>query len=166
MFVLTARVSRGKLMLGILALAALVAALVLLFAEKDTAPAAETAAVRPVTERKISTNEERVAWLVSQGWLVEAEPIESKSVVIPREFSDVYAAYNELQKTQGFDLTPYAGREATRYTYAVKNHPSGGEVVADLIVCKGKIIAGDVQSAALDGFMEPLVGNESAGTGK
>ena len=34
---------------------------------------------------------------------------EVKEVIIPEEFDDVYSAYNEIQRSQGFDLTQFAG---------------------------------------------------------
>ena len=49
--------------------------------------------------------------------------------------------------------------EAIRYTFRERKHPAGGEdIVADLVVCGQTVIAGDVQSTALDGFMTGLKG--------
>ena len=42
------------------------------------------------------------------------------------------------------------------YLYKVLNHPKETEVFADIIVYRGRVIAGDIQSAALDGFMNGL----------
>jgi len=78
-------------------------------------------------------------------------------MTIPLTFEGVYAEYSRLQTEQGFDLARYAGQEVTRYTYAVENHPRSTEFVfADILVCKGRVIAGDVQCIALDGFMHGL----------
>ena len=44
-----------------------------------------------------------------------------------------------------------------RYTYQITNYPnSSDQVVADIVVYRNRIIAGDVQSTALDGFMHGL----------
>lgn len=151
MFVFTARVSKKHITAALLAIIVIVAA-VLLFTQRGES--ADAAAVRSSVAK---TNEDRVSFLNSLGWIVSDEPIEEQTVVIPKDFSEVYAEYNKLQQSQGFDLTKYAGREAVRYTYAVKNYPTGEEnIVADMIVYRGRVIAGDVQSASLGGFMAPL----------
>ena len=52
-------------------------------------------------------NAERVEFLNKCGLIVEPEP-ESREIEIPAEFNDSYSEYNELQKSQGFDLLPYS----------------------------------------------------------
>ena len=147
MFVYTAKLSRKKLLAVLLAVAA-VAALILFFAlrggGKRSAPA-------------VRTNEDRVAYLEALGWEVEDTPLETQEVIIPETFEGVYEDYAKLQADQGFDLAKYAGMEATRYTYVVENYPDAqGQVVADLLICRNRVVAGDVQSVALDGFMQGL----------
>jgi len=46
--------------------------------------------------------------------------------------------------------------EAVRYTYKVLNYPNAENVVADIIVFRNEVIAADVQSTSLDGFMHGL----------
>ncbi len=99
------------------------------------------------------TNEERVAYLQSFGWQVQTEPAETREVMIPAEFNDVYTAYNTMQKAQGFDLEPYAGESCTQYLYKVENYPNETEVYATLLVYGEQIIGGDVASTKVDGFM-------------
>ena len=99
------------------------------------------------------TNEERVAYLQSFGWQVQTEPTETREVMIPAEFNDVYTAYNAMQKAQGFDLEPYAGESCTQYLYKVENYPNETEVYATLLVYGEHIIGGDVASTKVDGFM-------------
>ncbi len=153
MLFLTAKLDKRKIIGGALALLVLAALAVLLLGgggdrDETAGPAAAGTAAR--------TNEQRVAYLGGLGWEVETDPIDTQTVTIPKDFSKVYADYNTLQKAQGFDLKKYAGLEATRYTYEVKNHPTAkGKVVADMIVYRGKVIAADVQSLSADGgFME------------
>jgi hypothetical protein len=113
----------------------------------------ETAALSAV----VKNNNQRVNYLNSLGWEVDKSVLEEQKVVIPRDFSDVYKKYNEIQISQGFDLQKYGGIGATRYTYKVLNYPDAtGNVVADIIVYRNEVIAGDVQSNALDGFMVGL----------
>lgn len=99
------------------------------------------------------TNEERIAYLQSFGWQVQSEPVETREVMIPAQFNDVYTAYNVMQKAQGFDLEPYAGEICTQYLYKVENYPDEDEVYATLLVYGEEIIGGDVACAKVDGFM-------------
>ena len=157
MFIYTAKFNKKKAILAVVILAVILCAIVLIAGRADSA--AETAGLTAA----VKDNAQRVEFLNSLGWEVEQEPLEEQAVVIPKDFSGIYEEYNELQLSQGFDLTKYKGIEATRYTYKVTNHPSGEDsVVADLIVYKNKVIAGDVQSTALDGFMHGLAFPETA----
>lgn len=99
------------------------------------------------------TNQERVAFLQGFGWQVGAQPVETREVLIPAQFNDVYTAYNEMQRAQGFDLEPYAGQSCTQYVYQVTNYPGETEVYATLLVYGEEIVGGDVASARVDGFM-------------
>ena len=99
------------------------------------------------------TNEERLAYLQSFGWQVQTEPSETREVMIPAQFNDVYTAYNVMQKAQGFDLEPYAGQICTQYLYKIENYPDESEVYATLLVYGEEIIGGDVACAEVDGFM-------------
>ena len=66
--------------------------------------------------------------------------------------------YNEIQKAQNLDLTPYAGKRAKRWTYNIKNYPGyegdSGTVQANILVYEGAVIGGDICSTELDGFMQ------------
>ena len=109
---------------------------------------------------KIKTNEDRIAFLAQFGWEVAAEPTESTTVTIPREFDKVFSAYNEIQRAQGLDLTTHAGRTVERYTYTVTNYKGyDGVVLANILVRRGKVIGGDICSAEsgsfLHGFQAP-----------
>lgn len=151
MFVMTMKLTRKKAVLIILAIAVLLAAIVLIISAGSR------------TDGKLVTygiglksNEERVEYLKSLGWAVDAEPLEERTIVIPREFSDILLAYNELQIEQGFDLGDYAGMEVQMYTYSVTNYPANSNVLAQLLVYNGQVIGGDIHSTALDGFMHGI----------
>ncbi len=157
MLIITAKLDKRKLILGALALVVLVGAAILLFSGSGGEAEASLSAVA-------KTNEQRVRYLESFGWQVSPEPVEEQTVTIPRDFSKVYTEYNDLQKSQGFDLKRYAGLEAVRYTYEVTNHPKTADrVVADIIVYRGEVIAADVQSLSADGFMEGIAFPATAG---
>ena len=99
------------------------------------------------------TNEERLEYLSSFGWQVEQEPAETREVMIPKEFNDVYQNYNAMQQAQGFDLAPYSGQVVTQYKYLITNYPNETEVYATLLVYGEVIIGGDVACGKVDGFM-------------
>lgn len=149
MMIVTAKLSKSKLLAaGLLILAAIVC-IVLLSRDSGSAAAAADA-----HDTAAKTNEQRVAFLASYGWQVEPDPVQTQEVRIPKEFPDILTRYNEVQTAQGFDLTRYAGKTAKRYVYRVTNYPDApGEVLATLIVCKNKIIGGDLCSSAQDGFL-------------
>ena len=105
----------------------------------------------------METTEERTAYLASLGWEVDAASETGRDVVLPEELDGVLLQYNELQKQQGFDLEPWLGRECKSWSYTVTNYPSGEQgVIAQIFVCGGEVIAGDIHSAKLGGFMHSL----------
>ena len=66
--------------------------------------------------------------------------------------------YNEIQKTQGLDLSRYRKKKVTRYTYEVTNYPDyAGTVYANLIVYRGRIVAADLSSADPSGFVRGVI---------
>ena len=107
-----------------------------------------------VNFEKVRTNEDRIAFLSQFGWTVAAEPPESTTVTIPREFDKVFATYNEMQRMQGLDLSAYSGKTVERYTYTVTNYPGHeGTVLANLLIYRGNVIGGDICSADSNGFV-------------
>ena len=153
MFVITTKVSKTK----IAAIVTLVIAGVVLAA---ILAAARNGRTESLKERNGETNEERAAFLSQCGWQVNAEPIQTQSVKIPEEDSEVFRRYNELQQSQGFDLTEYAGKTAMRYVYEVLNYPDAdGPVYATIFVLDGKIVGGDVTDTGANGKMRALRGS-------
>lgn len=96
----------------------------------------------------------RVAFLKSFDWQVDEKSEQKKKITIPSEFDNVYSAYNNIQKSQGFDLSDYKGKPVTLYTLKITNYPNNSNhVYASILVCDGLIIGGDVHSTELSGFM-------------
>ena len=149
-FVLTTKVSKTKI-------AALVTLLIAVVVLVGVLTAAKTETPEEPELLRGESNDDRVAFLTRCEWQVNAEPVQTQSVKIPAEDSEVFRRYNELQKSQGFDLTQHAGRQATRYVYEVLNYPgSDHPVYATLFVLEGKIIGGDVTDTAPQGKMQGL----------
>lgn len=158
MVIMTAKVSKSKLIA--IALIVLVAVILLVVcltnSEKSgSAPAAENTAQAAPSELK--TNDDRVAYLASYGWEVAQEPVQTQEVRIPTEPSEVFERYNDLQVSQGFDLHNYAGKSVKRYVYQISNYPDTEDTYyATLLVYKNAVIGGDVSSSAQGGVMHSL----------
>lgn len=97
---------------------------------------------------------ERLDFIRSYGWQVDEDSEQSKSVIIPKVFDDVYTRYNAIQLEQNLDLRTLAGRQVAHYSYLVTNYPTGEQNVRiNLLVYKNRVVGGDVMSPRLDGFM-------------
>lgn len=155
MFVYTVRANTLKFF-GVIAVSLVVlCAIVLSVPEyRPSATKAVAAQAEKYTYDKVKTAEDAASFLAQFGWEVEKEPLEEITISIPAEFDKVMNAYNELQRSQGLDLTKYRGREVTRYTFCVTNYPDyTGTVLANVITYKGKVIGGDLCSSDVTGFI-------------
>ena len=155
MLIWTARIpKKTKAVLAVLLLGVLLAAAVLLAGRSD----------KQETETwQLETNQDRLTYLESLGWQVEEEPVETLQFLLPEELEEPYLTYSELQDAQGFDLSACCGKQVARYTYTVTNYPGRTEgVQANLYVCEGQPVAGDILCAGADGFQDTLVYPETA----
>ena len=149
MMVMTAKVDMKKIALILGGIAAVIIGIILFFGGGDDA---QTTSAAPV-----SNNDSRVKFLTEQGWDVAASPAESSQVRIPEETSEVFDRYNQLQKSQGYDLKNFAGKNVMRYVYKVNNYPGATEpVYATLLVYKNQIIGGDVTDTAAGGKVQAV----------
>lgn len=150
MFVKTMKFTKKTAVIIVVAIALIIAAAIFLSGSGDS-DSSSTA-----FGRGVKTNADRIKYLSDLGWEVDEEPIDEKQIVIPTEFDEIYADYNDLQEQQGFDLSKYSGMELTEFTYNVVNYPVDDEVQAVLYIYDGKVVGGDIHSTALDGFMHGL----------
>lgn len=142
MLMMTAKVNKKKLLLGLAVLAAAIVAVILLFGGKDA----------PTSVSTVKNNDDRVRFLESYGWDVATSPTESCQVRIPSGSSEVFQRYNALQKTMGYDLSEYAGQTVMRYVYKVKNYPGASEpVYATILIANNQVIGGDITDTAATG---------------
>ena len=132
-----------------------------------TAGNADTPAVQVGSESvsirydKIKTEQDVVDFLAQFGWQVEGKAIEVKEVSVPAEFDKVYAGYNQIQLAQGLDLTRYKGKTLTRYTFKITNCEGyEGEVLANVLVYRNRVIGGDLCSADITGFVTGFDGKQ------
>lgn len=151
MMFMTAKVDLKKIALILGAIIAVIVALVLLFGGGD----AQT------TSATVSSNDARVTFLKSFGWEVANSPVESGQVRIPETASEVFDRYNRLQKSQGYDLSVYGGKNVMRYVYSVSNYPDAAEpVYATVLVYKNQVIGGDITNTAAGGKVQGFKKNE------
>lgn len=147
MFVYTTKVSKTKMSAIVTMIIAAVVLVAALAAAKTGGPSDDNSFSG-------ENNDSRVTFLAQYGWEVNAEPIQTQTVSVPKEDSEAFTRYNTLQQSQGFDLTAYAGQQAMRYVYEILNYPEADKpVYATLFVCQGKIIGGDVTNTAPEGKM-------------
>ena len=149
MLILSAKVSKRKILIGILVAAAVIALMVYLCRSADTEAAPPESGE---TVADAGSNEGRIAFLASYGWEVSNTPTETQEVRIPETFNDVFSRYNQLQQSQGFDLLPLAGKTVKRYVYAITNYPDGREdCYATVLVHKNKVVGGDISCTSEGG---------------
>lgn len=150
MLIMTTKVDKRKLMIAAAALIAAIAALLFLGGGDDPQPTASM-----TTAPAADTNDARVKFLTDLGWEVTTSPAEASEVRIPREADEVFDRYNALQKSQGYDLTKYAGKKVMRYVYQINNFPDAKEpVYATLLVYKDRIIGGDITDTTPGGKVQ------------
>ncbi|MBO5050388.1 MAG: DUF4830 domain-containing protein [Oscillospiraceae bacterium] len=152
MMFMTAKVNIKKIAIAVAAAIVAILALSAIFGGKKEAT--------PTAVPTLSGNDARVAFLKSFGWEVTTSPTESGQVRIPKASSEVFDRYNALQKSQGYDLSAYAGKTVMRYVYKIENYPNATDpVYATLLLYKNQVIGGDVTNTspkgAVSGFKMP-----------
>ena len=155
MMVMTAKVDLKKILLIVTTVAVLILAILALLGGGNESTA-QTAAP------SMSANDSRVQFLKDFGWDVTPSPKESGQVRIPEQSTEVFDRYNALQKSQGYDLSQYAGKTVMRYVYKITNFPGATEpVYATVLIYKDQVIGGDVTDTAakgaIRGFKMPTV---------
>lgn len=135
MFIVSAKLSKSKCILFSFLLILLLLPVLALSGREETLPA-------PIAGE---TDRQRTDYLASLGWIAASTPSETLEFALPDPLGETYDAYNRLQKQQGFDLSQYAGQQVKRYSYPISNHPDTEDgVQADLYVCNGVVIGGDI----------------------
>lgn len=153
MFVYSIRASTLKFFACI---ALCIAVLIVLLTVGSTDAVYASASGREINYSGIKTNEDRVAFIESFGIKVNPNAVREETFTMPDDFDRVIQGYNQIQKTQGLDLTRYGRKRVTHYAYEVTNYDSQGSVYVNLLVYKNRIIAADISSADDGGFVSSL----------
>lgn len=152
MIILTARLPKPKFAFGV-ACATMVGSAFLVFGLMKQP--FETAMSNHAISRQQNPH---ITYLESWGWQVDEIPLSTQTLLIPSPLGAQYEEYLQLQSGQGFpSLLDYQGKIVDRYTYLVTNYPSGQEgVQVNLLVYDEEIIAGEVLSPEINGFLHGL----------
>lgn len=153
MFVYSIRASTLKFF-GCIALCLVVLVLLITLGNADTVYA--SAEGREINYGGIKTNDDRVAFIEGFGVKVDKDPVSENTFTMPSDFDRVIEGYNQIQRSQGLDLSKYQRKRVTHYSYRVVNYDSDGEVYVNLVVYKNRIIAADISSQSDGGFVRAL----------
>ena len=105
----------------------------------------------------LSTLEGRQAFLLELGWEIDPDSEEFRTVVVPEKLEGIMSQYNRMQLAQGYDLNAHLGESCQQYSYRLLNYPdSYNPVFVTLYIQGDQLIAGDIHSNALNGFMHGL----------
>ena len=106
---------------------------------------------------EVSTPEGRAAFLQQFGWEIDLSSEDVRTVQLPNVLEGMLLRYNEIQLEQGYDLTRHLGENCRQYTYRITNYPDPEQTVLATLYVQGEhVIAGDIHSTALNGFLQGL----------
>ena len=101
--------------------------------------------------------EGRERFLARLGWQIDPAGEERQSIRLPETLDGALLEYNRMQRAQGYDLSRHLGERCEIYSYPVTNYPDCSQTVLVTLYVQGRrVIAGDVHSTALDGFMHGI----------
>ncbi|NLJ31651.1 MAG: DUF4830 domain-containing protein [Clostridiales bacterium] len=158
MFIFSVKADKRKICVALAAVLLVTTAVIVVVKLRHETPSAECAGVK--YSLNAGTGEERVAFFRQFNWQVSPEPVLVQDVTIPAKFNDTYNNYNRIQKDQGLDLAPYAGKVCRQWVYEVLNYPQETEVRATILVYNDRVIGGDLSTTAVDGFMTGFQGEQ------
>ncbi len=154
MFIVTAKVPRRSVVVGMTLAAFLCCSILTLTLPSGATPVSASGNPDP---QGVKSAENRLDYLAEWGWQVAEEPLSVEELLIPEILDDSYAEYMALQQSQGFDLNALTGERVKRYSYAVLNYPTGEEgVQLNLLIYNNTVVGGEVLSPQLDGFLHGL----------
>jgi len=105
----------------------------------------------------LSTVDGREAFLRELGWEIDRDSEEFRTVVVPEVLEGIMLQYNRMQLAQGYDLNEHLGESCQQYSYQLTNYPDSDSPVFVTLYIQGKdLIAGDIHTNALNGFMHGL----------
>lgn len=107
----------------------------------------------------LSTLEGRLEFISSLGWEADAASETHQGVLIPDVLDGVMKEYNAMQLEQGYDLNQHLGERCEQYSYVLTNYPDSATVYITLYIQGSRLIAGDIHTASISGFMHGIERN-------
>lgn len=158
MFIMSLKINTGfKKFFKLLLFLLLIGVIILFSINKNYNKPTQSSKVDLAISLNGKTNKNRLDFFKQYGWEVVSEPCEINDVAIPKNFDDVILNYNELQKKQKLDLSKYKGKIVKHYSYEITNYPKHPDNIrGNLLVYENQIIASDICSLELDGFMHEV----------
>ena len=105
----------------------------------------------------VSTTKGRQTFLHELGWEIDPASEDLRTVQLPDTLDGMLEDYNQLQQEQGYHLERHLGEQCQQVTYRVTNYPDESQTVLVTLYIQGsRLIAGDIHSTALNGFMHGL----------
>ena len=160
MFVFSLKASKLKYVLAAAACAVVATVVILLMPDAGEAVTVNGTMTEYANEGKVKFEGIKGAdgvksFAKSLGYSVDEKPLETVDVKIPAELDAVLTEYNNLQKSQGFNLLDYKNKNVTRYTFKVTGLPDfqslpSDDVLFTVILYKDKVIGGDVYFTGKD----------------
>lgn len=104
----------------------------------------------------MSTQEGRLRFISELGWQADPGSEQHQGVLIPDALDGIMAEYNAMQLQQGYDLNRHLGERCEQYSYVLTNYPDSATVYITLYVQGRQLIAGDIHTASINGFMHGI----------
>ncbi|MBQ8860504.1 MAG: DUF4830 domain-containing protein [Ruminococcus sp.] len=94
----------------------------------------------------VKTDEDAQEFVEQFSYEVE-ELYSLQEMYVPIEFNEIYAKYNEVQKTQGLDLEPYKGEKCKLYIYKLKDYEvDNAQAYMSVLVLEDRVIGGHIST--------------------
>ncbi len=115
---------------------------------------------KPVSS--IINEESVISFLQSNNIEIDVTGMNVSYIVLSDENGEVFYNYNEMQKQNGFDLSPFVGKKIQKYSGPVIKCPDCENVegvYATVLTYEDKIIGADIYSVSVNGFMRGVKNN-------
>ncbi len=103
-------------------------------------------------------------FIAENGWLVDESSLIISEIDFSFESDVIEAEYVLLQKSQGFYVNDYLDKRVVKFSYKLINYPgylNEDGIYINVFLCEQKIIAADICSVRIDGFIRGAVVNEN-----
>ena len=111
---------------------------------------------------KLKNESDVLDFIANLGYETADDTLVCKEVTIPGEFDETYEKYNNVQKSQGLDLSKYKGKRVKMWSYAISNYPgyeNADCIRGNILVYDGIVVGGDISNIELEGFTVGFASN-------